>query len=76
LPIETALDDIPALALTACEAARLRHGQRVTPSDMRERAHLGEIAEGTLVGARHEGLVVGVVRVENGALRPVRIINR
>src|SRR4029078_5999898 len=27
LPLETALDDIPALALTAAEAARLRHGQ-------------------------------------------------
>ena len=76
LPIETALDDIPALALTAEEAARLRHGQRVTPSDVRERAHLDEIADGTLVGARHEGLVVAVARVETGALRPVRIINR
>jgi tRNA U55 pseudouridine synthase TruB len=31
LPIETALDDIPALALTADEAARMRHGQPVAP---------------------------------------------
>ena len=33
LPIETALDDIPALAVTAAEAARLRHGQRVPLRD-------------------------------------------
>ena len=68
LPIETALDDIPALAVTAAEAARLRHGQRVALRD-----HLDE---GTLVGVRHERLVVALARIENGALRPVRIINR
>ncbi len=76
LPIETALDDIPALALTAAEAARLRHGQRVTPHDARERARLDEIADGTIVGARHEQLVVALARIEDGGLRPVRIINR
>src|SRR5438132_1322083 len=48
LPLETALDDIPALALTAAEAARLRHGQRVTPHD----AHLDGLADGTIVRAR------------------------
>jgi tRNA pseudouridine55 synthase len=76
LPLETALDDIPALALTAEEAARLRHGQRVTPHDARERARLDDIAEGTIVGARLDQLLVAVARIENGALRPVRIINR
>jgi tRNA pseudouridine55 synthase len=76
LPIETALDDIPALALTAEEAARLRHGQRVTPEDAHERARLDQIAEGTIVGARHDRLLVGLARIEGGALRPVRIINR
>ncbi len=76
LPIETALDDIPALALTAEEAARLRHGQRVTPEDARERAHLDQFAEGTIVGAHHDRLLVAVARIEDGALRPMRIINR
>ena len=72
LPIETALDDIPALALTAAEAARLRHGQLVTPQD----AHLDDFANGTIVGARLDQLVVALARIENGGLRPVRIINR
>lgn len=76
LPIETALDDIPALALTAEEAARLRHGQWVMPEDARERAHLGDLAEGTIVGAHHDRLLVAVARIEDGALRPMRIINR
>jgi tRNA pseudouridine55 synthase len=76
LAIETALDDIPALALTAEEAARLRHGQLVTPHDARERARLDGIADGTIVGARHDQLLVGLARTQDGALHPVRIINR
>lgn len=76
LPIETALDDIPALALTAAEATRLCHGQRVTPQDAGERARLDRIANGTIVGARHERLLVALARIEEGGLRPVRVINR
>ena len=76
LPIETVLDDIPALALTATEAARLRHGQRVTPQDRGERARLARIEDGAIVGARLDQLLVGLARIEDGGLRPVRIINR
>jgi tRNA pseudouridine55 synthase len=76
LPIETVLDDIPALALTASEAARLRHGQRVTPQDRGEQEHLARIEEGAIVGARLDRLLVGLARIENGGLRPLRIINR
>jgi tRNA pseudouridine55 synthase len=73
LPIETALDDIPALAVTAAEAARLRHGQRVPVGEQ----PLGrQIDEGSLVGVRHDRLVVALARIEAGNLRPVRIINR
>lgn len=76
LPIETVLDDIPALALAADEAARLRHGQPVTPRDPRERAHLDRLLDGTIVGARHDQLLIAVARIEKGVLRPMRIINR
>ncbi|MGE0260729.1 MAG: tRNA pseudouridine(55) synthase TruB, partial [Alphaproteobacteria bacterium] len=78
LPIETALDDIPAFAVTAAEAARLRLGQRV-PLHERLSANSKEttgIGEGALVSARHDRLVVALARFEDGALRPVRIINR
>ncbi len=70
LPIETALDDIPALALSAEEADRLRHGQRVMPLDVQSKA----IAEGTVVGAWLERRVVALARIEEGGLRPLRII--
>jgi tRNA pseudouridine55 synthase len=81
LPIETALDDIPALAVTAAEAARLRHGQRIPLRDLHVRLPANPtdargIEEGALVSARHDRLVVALARVEDSALRPVRIINR
>jgi len=76
LPIETALDDIPALALTADETARLRHGQRVSPLQATEQGRLDELGQGTIVGAKHNHLLVGLARIEDGTLRPVRIINR
>jgi tRNA pseudouridine55 synthase len=75
LPIEAALDDIPALALTADEAARLRHGQPITLTGPGEGARLDRLDDGTIVGARHDQLLIGLARIENGRLRPVRMIN-
>jgi tRNA pseudouridine55 synthase len=69
LPIETALDDIPALAVTAEEAVRLRHGQCVTPAC----PEMG-IVDGALVGVWLGRRVVALARAEAGALRPVRVI--
>jgi tRNA pseudouridine55 synthase len=76
LPIETALGDIPALALTAAEAARLRSGQRVTLEDVDERAQLERLGEGTIVVAQNAHAVVALARIESGGIRPVRVINR
>ena len=75
LPIEAALDDIPALALTADEAARLRHGQAIVPADLGEGARLDRFDDGTIVGARHDQALVGLARIERGRLLPVRMIN-
>ncbi|MGA8402605.1 MAG: tRNA pseudouridine(55) synthase TruB [Stellaceae bacterium] len=75
LPIEAALDDIPALALTADEAARLRHGQAISLADHGEGARLDRLDDGTIVGARHDQLLVGLARIEDGRLLPVRMIN-
>lgn len=76
LPIETALDDIPALVLTAVEAERLCHGQRVMPGDAGTSAYPGRLGEGVIVGAWHGQAVVALARIEDGHLRPVRVINR
>ena len=75
LPIETALDGIPALALTEGDAARLRNGQRVTPAEPGEWADFGRLDEGTVVSAWHRQVLVALVRIESGGLRPVRVIN-
>ena len=75
LPIEAALDDIPALALTADEAARLRNGQSIDLAGPREGDCLDRLDDGTIVGARLNRHLVGLARIENGRLRPVRMIN-
>jgi len=76
LPIETALDGIPAFALTATEAARVRCGQRVTPHDTELRAVLNRLTEGTVASVWFEGAVIALAKVENGRIRPIRVINR
>ena len=76
LPIETALDGIPALALTATEAARVRCGQSVTPHDTRVRAALDRLTEGTIASVWFNRAVIALAKVENGYLRPVRVFNR
>ena len=75
LPVEAALDDIPALVLTADEAARLRHGQQIDLNGSGEGARLDRFDDGTIVGARHDRVLVGLARIENGRLLPVRMIN-
>ena len=75
LPIEAALDDIPALVLTADEAARLRHGQALVLANFGEGARLDRFDDGTIVGARHDQTLVGLARIANGRLLPVRMIN-
>ncbi len=75
LPIETALDDIPALALTAAEAARMRLGQRVSRRDAGGRDQFEPGDEGKIVSAWHERNLVALAKIENGGLQPVRVIN-
>jgi tRNA pseudouridine55 synthase len=76
LPIETALDGIPALALTEAQAVRLCNGQSVTLGDPGEEADLDRIGEPTVVSAWHDKALVALARIENRRLRPVRVINR
>jgi tRNA pseudouridine55 synthase len=76
LPIETALDDIPALVLTAAEAARLCSGQRVVPGDSSTRRKPDPLQEGAVVGAWYGQALVALARIEGGYLRPMRVINR
>jgi len=63
LPVETALDDIPALAVTGGEADRLRSGQTVrVPSSK----------HGTVYVMAH-GQLVALAELSDGELRPFRV---
>ena len=64
-PVETALDDIPALAVTDQQAARLKFGQAV---------HV-LCNEPGMVRATAEGRLVALVEVVDGMARPVRVFN-
>ena len=75
LPIETALDDIPALALSATEAIRLRSGQPVGLLHRLDRDRIRGFAPGDMVCAMSEGRLVALTRFEAGELVPVRVMN-
>jgi tRNA pseudouridine55 synthase len=75
LPIETALDDIPALALSATEAIRLRSGQPVGLIHRQDRDRIRGFTPGGMVCAMSDGRIVALTRYEGGELVPVRVIN-
>ena len=74
-PVETALDDIPALALTENEARRLKCGQAVSALQVARRTPLKDIDQGAVVCAMAEGKPVALARFESGEIRPIRILN-
>ncbi len=65
LPIETALDDIPALALTGPQADRLRNGQPIRVLGVED----GQVC------AMSAGRPVAIAQVEDSEVRPVRVFN-
>jgi len=75
LPVEAALDDIPALALTETEANRLRCGQTVGLIHRQDLERVGHLESGCLVCAMAGGKPLALARFEGGGLRPVRVLN-
>jgi tRNA pseudouridine55 synthase len=75
LPVATALDDIPVLALTEAEARRLGHGQAVPVLAAALRSPLTSLSQGAVVCAMTEGKPVALARISGGELRPVRVLN-
>jgi tRNA pseudouridine55 synthase len=69
LPVETALDDIPALAVSPADAARLQRGQAVLL-----RGRDAAIVRGTIqVGS--SGQLVAIAEVDRGEIVPKRVFN-
>ncbi len=69
LPLETALDDIPALAVSGNDAARLKQGQAVL-----SRGRDAPIVKGTVCAMLH-GQPVALCEAVKGELQPTRVFN-
>jgi tRNA pseudouridine55 synthase len=74
-PVETALDDIPALAMTEDEARRLQSGQSVSALKVARRTPLRNFGLGTVFCAFADGKPIALARFEGGELRPIRVLN-
>jgi len=74
LPVATALADIPALALTESEVSVLRHGQAISLVTLMGRIPGAADPRGGLVRAMAGGRVIGLARLENGWMRPERVL--
>ena len=69
LPVETALDDIPALAVSKADAARLQRGQAVLL-----RGRDAPIFRGT-VHVTASGRLIALAEVDRGEIVPKRVFN-
>ena len=75
LPVATVLDDIPALALTAEEARRMRLGQSIALWPVAKRSPLSGLSPGDAVQVLCGETLVAVAEVGEGMVRPVRVMN-
>ena len=77
LSVETALDDIPALALDVTQADHLKHGRSVRVQDTEGRSHIeaGLLADGDVFCAMADGQPVALARLRDGEIRVVRVLN-
>lgn len=74
-PVETVLDDIPALAVTGDEANRLRSGQAIALLRRADIERLEAVADGAEVCVMAEGRALALARRDGATVRPVRILN-
>ncbi len=74
-PVAAALDDIPALSLTAPEAHRLRNGQSLPALPVLSRDRPDGLGPGVVLRAMEGERLVALVRLEGGEIRPTRVMN-
>ena len=76
LPIEAALDGIPAMALSEAEAMRFRNGQPVSLLRKMDLDRIADLEDGDEVLATHDGRAVALASYGKGEIRPVRVFNQ
>ena len=75
LPVETALDDIPALVVTDTEAALLRNGRAVSLLQKVDLQRIADLEQGDTVLARTRTKPIALVRYAAGEMKPFRVLN-
>lgn len=75
LPVQTALDDIPALAVTEEEAESLNFGKSIDLTEIWNRFALDVNSYDGIVRAMKKEHFIGLCHLNNKWLRPVRIFN-
>ena len=76
LPVETALDDIPALALTTEDAFRLTQGRSIVLLPRQAEALKARLfGDSRIVAASHEGKIVALCEMRAGRLNPTRVFH-
>ena len=73
-PVETALDDIPALAMTGAEAEPLRQGRAVQLP--RAASHLSALPPDRRIAVLADDRLIAMARIDNGQVKPLRVLNR
>ncbi|PZQ56827.1 MAG: tRNA pseudouridine(55) synthase TruB [Phenylobacterium zucineum] len=76
LPVETALDDIPALAVTDEDAFRLKQGRPIVLVPRQVEAVKARLKPGSrVVSAMSAGVMVALCEMRAGRLEPSRVFN-
>ena len=76
LPVETALDDIPELAVTAEDAFRLKQGRPIVLVPRQVEALKARLSPGSrTVSAMAEGVMVALCEMRAGRLEPSRVFH-
>jgi tRNA pseudouridine55 synthase len=75
LPVETALDDIPELAVTTEDAFRLTQGRSIVLLPRQVETLRARLSASRVVSARHGGRIVALCEMRAGRLNPTRVFN-
>jgi tRNA pseudouridine55 synthase len=75
LPVETALDDIPALAVTTEDAFRLTQGRSIVLLPRQVESLRERLSPDRTVSALHEGKIVALCEMRAGRLNPTRVFH-
>ena len=69
LPLETSLRDIAVMAVSEVEASKLKQGQALSPRGKEEFFSL------PIAAAVFNGVLIAIVRIEEGRISPIRVFN-